>query len=198
MFWPPPAPLALTWPPPLRPQAYEKRFPTCPQIPVFLGSEVLRESRSADGAVHVVERSCRLRVEAPRLLRKVGAEGVPGELGTPRRRGPGTGGGVQAWGHACVSAWSRFWTGGLPGPGERRAGGAGLRPGIVRRTGPTASPRAREVGGRGWSQGSRRVGWRRAGDQRSTSPGIPRILRSRDPGWAGGQGETPGFPGVRG
>ncbi|KAM9584246.1 SEC14-like protein 5 isoform 1-T1 [Trichechus inunguis] len=51
--------------------AYEKRFPTCPQIPVFLGSEVLRESRSADGAVHVVERSCQLRVEAPRLLRKI-------------------------------------------------------------------------------------------------------------------------------
>ncbi|KAM5198671.1 SEC14-like protein 5 isoform 2-T2 [Hipposideros larvatus] len=51
--------------------AYEKRFPTCPLIPVFLGSEVLRESRSADGAVHVVERSCRLRVEAPRLLRKI-------------------------------------------------------------------------------------------------------------------------------
>lgn len=51
--------------------AYEKRFPTCPQIPVFLGSEVLRESRSPDGAVHVVERSCRLRVDAPRLLRKV-------------------------------------------------------------------------------------------------------------------------------
>nr|XP_051692264.1 SEC14-like protein 5 isoform X3 [Oryctolagus cuniculus] len=50
--------------------AYEKRFPTCPQIPVFLGSEVLRESHSADGAVHVVERSCRLRVDAPRLLRK--------------------------------------------------------------------------------------------------------------------------------
>nr|XP_020770989.1 SEC14-like protein 5 [Odocoileus virginianus texanus] len=54
-----------------REEAYEKRFPTCPQIPVFLGSEVLRESRSADGAVHVVERSCRLRVEAPRLLRKI-------------------------------------------------------------------------------------------------------------------------------
>ncbi|XP_007522069.1 SEC14-like protein 5 [Erinaceus europaeus] len=51
--------------------AYERRFPTCPQIPVFLGSEVLHESRSADGAVHVVERSCRLRVEAPRLLRKI-------------------------------------------------------------------------------------------------------------------------------
>ncbi|XP_008844818.1 SEC14-like protein 5 [Nannospalax galili] len=51
--------------------AYEKRFPTCPLIPVFLGSEVLREWRSADGAVHTVERSCRLRVDAPRLLRKI-------------------------------------------------------------------------------------------------------------------------------
>ncbi|XP_036885799.1 SEC14-like protein 5 isoform X2 [Sturnira hondurensis] len=51
--------------------AYEKRFPTCPQIPVFLGSEILCESRSEDGSVHVVERSCRLRVEAPRLLRKI-------------------------------------------------------------------------------------------------------------------------------
>ncbi|XP_023472130.2 SEC14-like protein 5 [Equus caballus] len=51
--------------------AYERRFPTCPEIPVLLGSQVLREARSADGAVHVVERSCRLRVEAPRLLRKI-------------------------------------------------------------------------------------------------------------------------------
>uniref|UniRef100_A0A8C5KE19 SEC14-like lipid binding 5 n=1 Tax=Jaculus jaculus TaxID=51337 RepID=A0A8C5KE19_JACJA len=51
--------------------AYEKRFPTCPLIPMFLGSEVLRESRSADGAVHAVERSCRLRVDAPRLLREM-------------------------------------------------------------------------------------------------------------------------------
>lgn len=56
----------------LCPQAYEKRFPTCPLIPVFLGSEILGEWRSADGAVHTVERSCRLRVDAPRLLRKVG------------------------------------------------------------------------------------------------------------------------------
>lgn len=135
MFWPPRPPWRSPAPPAPPPQAYEKRFPTCPQIPVFLGSEVLRESRSADGAVHVVERSCRLRVEAPRLLRKVGAEGVPGEPGTPRRRGRHRGGawraetwdrgGVQAWGHVCVGAWSAFWTGGLPGPGEGRARGLG-------------------------------------------------------------------------
>ncbi|NXG48682.1 S14L5 protein, partial [Psilopogon haemacephalus] len=65
----------------LCPQAYERRFPTCPQIPVFLGSEVLHESRSEDGAIHVVERSCKLNVEAPRLLKK--ASGASGFLCRP-------------------------------------------------------------------------------------------------------------------
>ncbi|XP_068003377.1 SEC14-like protein 5 isoform X1 [Melanerpes formicivorus] len=51
--------------------AYEKRFPCCPQLPVFVGSEVLREWRSPDGAIHVVERSCRLNIDAPRLLKKM-------------------------------------------------------------------------------------------------------------------------------
>ncbi|XP_051636619.1 SEC14-like protein 5 isoform X2 [Manacus candei] len=51
--------------------AYEKRFPTCPEIPVFLGSEILHESRSEDGAIHVIERSCKLNVDAPRLLKKM-------------------------------------------------------------------------------------------------------------------------------
>ncbi|XP_066545620.1 SEC14-like protein 5 isoform X2 [Amia ocellicauda] len=51
--------------------AYEKRFPTCPLIPVFLGSEVLRESCSEDGALQVTERSCKLNVDAPRLLKKI-------------------------------------------------------------------------------------------------------------------------------
>lgn len=85
---------------PLCLQAYEKRFPTCPQIPVFLGSEVLRESRSPDGAVHVVERSCRLRVEAPRLLRKVSREEGSQGLGEGRRGESwdgGTGGGFRWW-----------------------------------------------------------------------------------------------------
>lgn len=94
---------------PLCPQAYEKRFPTCPQIPVFLGSEVLRESRSADGAVHVVERSCRLRVEAPRLLRKVGTQGTRQGGGEWRR------GGIRVRARqgpmcVCVGAWG--WVGG--------------------------------------------------------------------------------------
>ncbi|ETE57981.1 SEC14-like protein 5, partial [Ophiophagus hannah] len=51
--------------------AYEKRFPTCPEIPVFLGSEILRESKSEDGAIHIIERSCKLNVDAPRLLKKI-------------------------------------------------------------------------------------------------------------------------------
>ncbi|XP_060116887.1 SEC14-like protein 5 [Heteronotia binoei] len=51
--------------------AYEKRFPTCPEIPVFLGSEVLRESKTEDGAIHIIERSCKLNVDAPRLLKKI-------------------------------------------------------------------------------------------------------------------------------
>ncbi|XP_073492448.1 SEC14-like protein 5 [Aquarana catesbeiana] len=51
--------------------AYEKRFPTCPLIPVFLGSDLLYEHRSEDGSLHMVERSCKLNVDAPRLLKKI-------------------------------------------------------------------------------------------------------------------------------
>ncbi|XP_046579039.1 SEC14-like protein 1 [Haliotis rubra] len=51
--------------------AYEKRFPTCKMIPVFLGSDILNEFRSEDGSEHVVERRCRLNVDAPYLLKKI-------------------------------------------------------------------------------------------------------------------------------
>lgn len=51
--------------------AYEKRFPTCPMIPVFLGSDITSESRSEDGAVEIIERRCRLNIDAPYLLKKV-------------------------------------------------------------------------------------------------------------------------------
>ena len=51
--------------------AYEKRFPTCKMIPVFLGSEIMSEYLSDDGAVEIVERRCRLNVDAPYLLKKV-------------------------------------------------------------------------------------------------------------------------------
>uniref|UniRef100_UPI0035900E42 SEC14-like protein 1 isoform X2 n=1 Tax=Myxine glutinosa TaxID=7769 RepID=UPI0035900E42 len=51
--------------------AYEKRFPTCLLIPVFLGSDKIGETKSVDGAVHIVERRCKLNVDAPRLLKKI-------------------------------------------------------------------------------------------------------------------------------
>ncbi|KAM7297430.1 SEC14-like protein 1 [Ixodes scapularis] len=51
--------------------AYERRFPTCPMIPVFLGSDTVMEYKSEDGAVHIIERRCRLNVEAPYLLKKI-------------------------------------------------------------------------------------------------------------------------------
>ncbi|KAM9296092.1 SEC14-like protein 1 [Gastrophryne carolinensis] len=51
--------------------AYERRFPTCPLIPMFVGSDIMNEFRSDDGAVHVVERRCKLDVDAPRLLKKI-------------------------------------------------------------------------------------------------------------------------------
>ncbi|XP_075724661.1 real-time [Rhipicephalus microplus] len=51
--------------------AYERRFPTCPMIPVFLGSDTVSEYKSEDGAEHVIERRCRLNVDAPYLLKKI-------------------------------------------------------------------------------------------------------------------------------
>lgn len=52
-------------------QAYEKRFPTCPLIPMFVGSDIVSEFKSDDQAIHVTERRCKLDVDAPRLLKKV-------------------------------------------------------------------------------------------------------------------------------
>uniref|UniRef100_A0A1I7WWZ2 PRELI/MSF1 domain-containing protein n=1 Tax=Heterorhabditis bacteriophora TaxID=37862 RepID=A0A1I7WWZ2_HETBA len=56
--------------------AYEKRFPTCPQIPIFVGSEVIYEYNSPDGAEWVIERRCQLNVDAPYLVKKVSIAGV--------------------------------------------------------------------------------------------------------------------------
>ncbi|XP_035157771.1 SEC14-like protein 1 isoform X1 [Callithrix jacchus] len=51
--------------------AYERRFPTCPLIPMFVGSDTVNEFKSEDGAIHVIERRCKLDVDAPRLLKKI-------------------------------------------------------------------------------------------------------------------------------
>lgn len=55
----------------LCPQAYERRFPTCPLIPMFVDSDTVSEFKSEDGAVHVIERRCKLDIDAPRLLKKI-------------------------------------------------------------------------------------------------------------------------------
>jgi len=51
--------------------AYEKRFPSCEMIPVFVGSDVISEETSEDGAIHIIERRCSLNVDAPYLLKKI-------------------------------------------------------------------------------------------------------------------------------
>lgn len=53
-------------------QAYERRFPTCHLIPMFVASDVVDEETSEDGATHRIERRCALDVDAPRLLKRVG------------------------------------------------------------------------------------------------------------------------------
>jgi len=40
-------------------------------IPVFLGSEILMEQSLENGAIHIIERRCRLAIDAPYLLKKV-------------------------------------------------------------------------------------------------------------------------------
>lgn len=40
-------------------------------IPVFVGSDILEDSESDDGSQHVVERRCKLNIEAPYLLKKI-------------------------------------------------------------------------------------------------------------------------------
>lgn len=56
---------------PLVMMAYERRFPTCPQIPVFVGCEVVSDEESRNGAIRTTERRCKLNVEAPYILKKI-------------------------------------------------------------------------------------------------------------------------------
>lgn len=38
---------------------------------MFVDSDTVSEFRSEDGAIHVIERRCKLDIDAPRLLKKV-------------------------------------------------------------------------------------------------------------------------------
>ncbi|XP_067313499.1 SEC14-like protein 1 [Pseudorasbora parva] len=51
--------------------AYQKRFPNCPLIPMFVNSDIISECHSEDGATQVIERRCTVDVEAPRLLKRI-------------------------------------------------------------------------------------------------------------------------------
>ncbi|KAG8276476.1 hypothetical protein J6590_064641 [Homalodisca vitripennis] len=55
----------------IRTDAYERRFPTCKLIPVVLACDITSDTTSADGAVRVTERRCKLNVDAPFLIKKV-------------------------------------------------------------------------------------------------------------------------------
>jgi len=51
--------------------AYVRRFPTCDLIPLLVGTDVLKEETSEDGSIQVIERRCKLNVDAPYLLKKM-------------------------------------------------------------------------------------------------------------------------------
>ncbi|OQR70149.1 SEC14 protein 1 [Tropilaelaps mercedesae] len=51
--------------------AYERRFPTCPMIPILLGCDIILEEESADMSTRKIQRRCRLNIEAPYLLKKL-------------------------------------------------------------------------------------------------------------------------------
>lgn len=42
---------------------------------MFVDSDTVSEFKSEDGAIHVIERRCKLDIDAPRLLKKVAGEG---------------------------------------------------------------------------------------------------------------------------
>ncbi|KAL1140341.1 hypothetical protein AAG570_000273, partial [Ranatra chinensis] len=52
-------------------QAYERRFPSCPQIPVVINCEVISDWTSHDTSINKTERRCKLHVDAPYILKKI-------------------------------------------------------------------------------------------------------------------------------
>ncbi|XP_053692760.1 protein real-time isoform X2 [Sabethes cyaneus] len=51
--------------------AYERRFPTCPQMPIVLDCEIVEDTVSNNGAKRETTRRCKLAVEAPYLFKKI-------------------------------------------------------------------------------------------------------------------------------
>ncbi|KAJ0176383.1 hypothetical protein K1T71_007562 [Dendrolimus kikuchii] len=52
-------------------EAYERRFPSCPQIPVVLDCPITEDSWTADDSQRYTSRRCQLNVDAPYLLKKM-------------------------------------------------------------------------------------------------------------------------------
>lgn len=53
---------------------------------MFVDSDTVNEFKSEDGAIHIIERRCKLDIDAPRLLKKVTAGPAGGA--PPEDRGP--------------------------------------------------------------------------------------------------------------
>ena len=50
--------------------AYDKRFPTCPDIPQIVSSEILKNITTPDGNITTIERKFVIKVDLPRLLKR--------------------------------------------------------------------------------------------------------------------------------
>ncbi|XP_016969158.1 protein real-time isoform X2 [Drosophila rhopaloa] len=52
-------------------KAYERRFPTCPQMPIVLDCEVIKDESFEKGARRNTSRRCKLAVDAPYIFKKL-------------------------------------------------------------------------------------------------------------------------------
>ncbi|KAH8255761.1 hypothetical protein KR038_010021 [Drosophila bunnanda] len=52
-------------------KAYERRFPTCPQMPIVLDCEIIKDESLENGAKRSTSRRCKLAVDAPYIFKKL-------------------------------------------------------------------------------------------------------------------------------
>ncbi|KAH8335781.1 hypothetical protein KR074_001527 [Drosophila pseudoananassae] len=52
-------------------KAYERRFPTCPQMPIVLDCQIIKDETLENGAKRNTSRRCKLAVEAPYIFKKL-------------------------------------------------------------------------------------------------------------------------------
>ena len=137
-----------------------------------------------------------------------GRGGGPWRTGDLAVEGPAPGWGVAGGdlgagfrrGDTRVSVLGEGLDWGPPGSRGEEGRGAGLRLDIVQRTRANRESQGPGGGGKGLESGLRAPAGGLASGRgpKVHKSGDPRIQRSRDPDWAGGQGGTPGFPGSGG